>query len=43
MSATAFFSQTHLTVSLPPAQSQADFTAEGVFWAAHVDGLLSQL
>jgi hypothetical protein len=43
VSATAFFSETHLTASLPPAQSQADFAAEGAFWAAHVDELLSQL
>jgi hypothetical protein len=43
VSATAFFSDTHLTATLPPAQSQADFTAEGAFWALHVDALVSQL
>jgi hypothetical protein len=43
VSATAFFSDTHLTASLPLTQSEADFAAEGGFWALHVDGLSSQL
>jgi len=41
--ATAYFSDTRLTASLPLAQSQADFSAEGVFWAAHVDALVSEI
>jgi hypothetical protein len=41
--ATAFFSETHLTISPPPAQSQTDFAAEGAFWAAHVDTLMGQI
>ena len=41
--ATDFFSDTHLTVNLPLAQSQADFAAEGAFWAAHADGLMSEI
>jgi hypothetical protein len=41
--ATAYFSDTHLTASLPLAQSQADFVAEGSFWAAHADELLGQI
>jgi hypothetical protein len=41
--ATDFFSGTRLTANLPLAQSQADFAAEGAFWAAHVDGLMSQI
>jgi hypothetical protein len=41
--ATDFFSDTHLTANLPLAQSQADFAAEGAFWAAHMDALTSQI
>lgn len=41
--ATAYFSDTHLTASLPLAQSQADFAAEATFWTLHADGLASQL
>ncbi|MDB5481481.1 MAG: hypothetical protein JWO83_2534 [Caulobacteraceae bacterium] len=41
--ATAYFPETHLTANLPLGQSQADFAAEGAFWAAHVDALLNQL
>jgi hypothetical protein len=40
---TAYFPDTHLTADLPLGQSRTDFAAEGVFWTAHVDGLLNQL
>ena len=43
MAATAYFPETHLTANLPLAQSQADFAAQGVFWASHVDALVNQL
>jgi hypothetical protein len=43
VAATAYFPETHLTANLPMAQSQADFAAQGAFWAAHVDALVNQL
>jgi hypothetical protein len=43
VTATAYFPETHLTANLPPAESQANFGAEGAFWVSHVDALMSQL
>ncbi len=43
VSATAYFPETHLTANMPLAQSRADFGAEGVFWASHVDSLVNEL
>ena len=42
VTATDYFSQTHLTASPPLTQSQTDFAAEATFWSVHVDDLLSQ-